>query len=156
MSTSHCSCYWLHLSIEVSNLLQAIDIWMGACTAFIFAALLEFTLTNHLWRRGKKGHHLKQHRRNINRNNANNADGMGENLASLKDAATAAAAAAFQEESYSENGGRGRDVFVMNEMVRTEEEEEEGNYDDHEGRRNLVLEMNGGRFTRETEVVRMW
>ena len=37
-------------------LLQAIDIWMGACTAFIFAALLEFTLTNYLWRKGKKGH----------------------------------------------------------------------------------------------------
>ena len=33
---------------------QAIDIWMGACTAFIFAALLEFTLTNYLWRKGYK------------------------------------------------------------------------------------------------------
>ena len=35
-------------------LFQAIDIWMGACTAFIFAALLEFTLTNYLWRKGYK------------------------------------------------------------------------------------------------------
>ena len=41
---------------RAAMLLQAIDIWMGACTAFIFAALLEFTLTNYLWRKGKKGH----------------------------------------------------------------------------------------------------
>ena len=33
---------------------QAIDIWMGACTGFIFAALLEFTFTNYLWRKGQK------------------------------------------------------------------------------------------------------
>ena len=48
-ATDPCTCT-LHV------LLQAIDIWMGACTAFIFAALLEFTLTNYLWRKGKKGH----------------------------------------------------------------------------------------------------
>lgn len=36
---------------------QAIDIWMGACTGFIFAALLEFTLTNYLWRKGQKLRH---------------------------------------------------------------------------------------------------
>lgn len=28
---------------------------MGACTTFIFGALLEFTLTNYLWRKGAKG-----------------------------------------------------------------------------------------------------
>ena len=27
---------------------------MGACTGFIFAALLEFTFTNYLWRKGQK------------------------------------------------------------------------------------------------------
>ncbi|XP_040582791.1 glycine receptor subunit beta-type 4-like [Lepeophtheirus salmonis] len=32
---------------------KAIDVWMGACTAFIFAALIEFTIINYLWRRTK-------------------------------------------------------------------------------------------------------
>ena len=31
-------------------LFQAIDIWMGTCTAFVFAALVEFTFVNHTWR----------------------------------------------------------------------------------------------------------
>lgn len=30
---------------------KALDIWMGACTAFVFSALIEFTIVNYIWRR---------------------------------------------------------------------------------------------------------
>ena len=30
---------------------QAIDVWMNACTAFIFAALIEFTFVNYWYRK---------------------------------------------------------------------------------------------------------
>ena len=33
---------------------------MGACTAFIFAALIEFTVVNYLWRKQKLGYTLNQ------------------------------------------------------------------------------------------------
>ena len=46
------ACLIYNFSFEI--FFQAIDIWMGACTGFIFAALLEFTLTNYLWRKGTK------------------------------------------------------------------------------------------------------
>ena len=32
-------------------LFQAIDVWMGVCTAFVFAALVEFTIVNYMWRK---------------------------------------------------------------------------------------------------------
>ena len=38
---------------------QAIDIWMGTCTAFVFAALVEFTFVNYTWRWAKRKIYIK-------------------------------------------------------------------------------------------------
>jgi len=40
--------------VPQTSYVKAIDIWMGTCTAFVFAALVEFTFVNYTWRtRGK-------------------------------------------------------------------------------------------------------
>ena len=46
-------CDFLGLNAETPQVsyVKAIDVWMGACTAFIFSALLEFTVVNYLSRR---------------------------------------------------------------------------------------------------------
>ena len=41
----------LFRSLHPSSYLQAIDVWMGVCTAFVFATLVEFTCVNYLWRK---------------------------------------------------------------------------------------------------------
>ncbi|XP_076046138.1 glycine receptor subunit alpha-2-like [Oratosquilla oratoria] len=39
------------MKIPQVSYIKALDIWMGVCTAFIFAALLEFTIVNYYWRK---------------------------------------------------------------------------------------------------------
>ena len=41
------------LSISVSYV-KALDIWMGSCTAFVFLALVEFTVVNHIARHHRR------------------------------------------------------------------------------------------------------
>jgi len=39
------------ISLPQTSYVKAIDVWMGVCTAFVFAALVEFTFVNYLWRK---------------------------------------------------------------------------------------------------------
>ena len=43
----------MELCVYVSKL-QAIDVWLGLCMAFVFAALVEFTVVN-FWFRKSRG-----------------------------------------------------------------------------------------------------
>ncbi|XP_023325803.1 glycine receptor subunit alpha-3 isoform X2 [Eurytemora carolleeae] len=44
-------------NVPQTSYVKAIDIWMGTCTAFVFAALVEFTFVNYTWRtKGKVNH----------------------------------------------------------------------------------------------------
>ena len=42
-----------HIFFTVSYV-KALDIWMGSCTAFVFLALVEFTVVNHLARHHRR------------------------------------------------------------------------------------------------------
>ena len=37
-------------TVPQTSYVKAIDIWMGTCTGFVFAALVEFTFVNYTWR----------------------------------------------------------------------------------------------------------
>jgi hypothetical protein len=43
------------------NYVRAIDVWMGTCTAFVFAALLEFILANYVHRNQYTSHQQCEH-----------------------------------------------------------------------------------------------
>ena len=36
--------------------MQAIDVWLGLCMAFVFAALVEFTIVNFWFRKSRAGY----------------------------------------------------------------------------------------------------
>ena len=93
---------------------------MGACTTVIFAALLEFTLTNYLWRKGHKGRSLQAAEA------GSLADGIGVAVAAATGAGTisgfdpvissaavaGAATAAEHRRTVVDNGQRAHPVMV--------------------------------------------
>ncbi|CAL8142119.1 unnamed protein product [Orchesella dallaii] len=62
-----------------SSYVKAIDVWMGTCTAFVFLALLEFTVVNYLWRKEccRKFRQAKAEHSSCMEGLGNNADNLG-------------------------------------------------------------------------------
>ncbi|KAG8238368.1 hypothetical protein J437_LFUL018401 [Ladona fulva] len=74
---------------------KAIDVWMGTCTAFVFCALLEFTIVNYMWRRQPEMPKKKL----TNMSQAADSGGAGTPTSANGDASTAPVKVCFPEES---------------------------------------------------------
>lgn len=115
--------------VPLVSYVKAIDIWMGACTGFIFAALLEFTFTNYLWRRGRRGHTSRHF---------NKEKQLSKSIRTPS------------PPSCSENGGRG--VLSLHQVRRCPDEENEPtNNDNGEPNGNIqteVISRGAGEFVR--------